>query len=372
MRLKQDTRILKRKSLSSFRHAMTHFNSPNDDGRVAVVLLATQHAFEMLLKGALVQRNFEVFDRVLGRSLGLEKCIRAALNDKTIKLTEEEAGTIRAIDAMRDDEQHWYNIVPEQILYLHARAAVTLFDDLLRRLFSETLADHLPSRVLPISLDPPQDLLSLVDKEYSQIKKLLAPGRRATYEAHARIRTLLALEAHVDAEARVSTKDVRRVARGVKNGATWEQVFPRLLRIGTDISGQGVSVMVRFSKTEGMPVRYVKGDAEAENDVAAIREFDLQKRFHVAAAELAKRLGLTQPRCKALRDHLGIDRNETCCHVFEFGSQKHPRFSDKAVVEMKRSLESLDMNAIWEVHRPGSGARSTPLCSQPGCSSLPT
>ncbi|MEJ5915612.1 tyrosine-type recombinase/integrase [Pseudokineococcus sp. 1T1Z-3] len=45
MRLKQDARALKKKSLSSMRAAMTAFNSPHDDGRVTDVLLRLQHAF---------------------------------------------------------------------------------------------------------------------------------------------------------------------------------------------------------------------------------------------------------------------------------------------------------------------------------------
>jgi hypothetical protein len=55
MKLKQQTRVLKRKALTSFITAAEAFNSPRDDGRVTKVLLHLQHAFEMLLKAALVQ-----------------------------------------------------------------------------------------------------------------------------------------------------------------------------------------------------------------------------------------------------------------------------------------------------------------------------
>ena len=101
------------------------------------------------------------------------------MGNDTIKLGESDAGTLRAIDAMRDDEQHWFNEVPEQLLYLHARAAVTLFDDVLQRAFGEHLAGHIPSRVLPVSAEPPRELAILLDDEYSQIAALLRPGRRA-------------------------------------------------------------------------------------------------------------------------------------------------------------------------------------------------
>jgi hypothetical protein len=366
VRLKRETQVLKGKAISSLRLAMSMFNSPYDDGRITAVLLASQHSFEMLLKAALVQRGVAVFDKSLGRSIGLEGCLRKASNDERIKLTAEEAGTIRAIDAMRDDEQHWYNLVSEQILYVHTRAAVTLFDDLLRRVFKDTLADHLPLRVLPISVDPPQDLHLLVDREYSQIKRLLSPGRRASHEAYARIRTLLALEAHVDPDTKVSTKDVQRIANGVKRGVAWDNAFPRLRQVSTQVAGQGVSVTVRFSKTEGMPVQYVKDDT-GEGSAAAIREVDLQKRFHLRVADLAKVMKLTPPRCKALRDHVGIDKDNTCRHVFEFDSQRHPRYSDKAVIMLKEAVSKVDMDRIWLAHRPASKRTKVPACDQQDC-----
>ncbi|MCA1984433.1 hypothetical protein [Nocardioides nematodiphilus] len=124
MKLKQEARVLHRKALSSLTVATTAFNSPVDEGRVTQVLLSLQHCFEMLLKAALVQNGVRVFDKQLGRSIGFEACIRQAFNHSTIRLTDAEAGTLRAIDAMRDDEQHWFNEVSEQLLYLHARAGI--------------------------------------------------------------------------------------------------------------------------------------------------------------------------------------------------------------------------------------------------------
>jgi hypothetical protein len=72
---------------------------------------------------------------------------------------------------MRDDEQHWIAIVNEGLLYLHARACVTLFDEILLDVFQERLADHLPERVLPISTRPPADIDVLIDEQFDQVKK---------------------------------------------------------------------------------------------------------------------------------------------------------------------------------------------------------
>jgi hypothetical protein len=63
---------------------------------VTQVLLSLQHSFEMLLKAVLVQQGVRVFDKELGRSIGFEACLRQAANNSWIKLTDAEAGTVRA------------------------------------------------------------------------------------------------------------------------------------------------------------------------------------------------------------------------------------------------------------------------------------
>jgi hypothetical protein len=318
----------------------------------------------MLLKSALHQRRVPVFDNKTGRSIGFEAAIRQAQQTNGIKLTEEEAGTLRAIDAMRDDEQHWYNEVDEGILYMHARAAITLYDDLLDRAFGEKLAEHLPLRVLPLSTEPPQDFDLLVDREYSKVAELLKPGRRAGAEARARIRTLLAMEAHTEPETKVSDKDVSRVEKGIRAGKSRDVVFPRLSNVGAAISGVGIEVQVRFVKKGGLPVTYVEGGAV---DAAAVRTVDLQKKYHRSAFDMADKLGLTRPRAHALRVHLGIDADPNLTHTFHFGSQHLVRYSDHAFNEMERALESVDMDAIWQAHKALGKTTLNSTCTQPGC-----
>lgn len=364
MKLRQEARVLKRKALSSLITTMEAFNSPHDDGRPTRVLLHLQHSFEMLLKAALVQAGVSVFDRKTGRSFGFERCVNLAMCEDAIKLSESDAGALRAIDAMRDDEQHWFNEVPEQLLYLHARAGVTLFDDLLQRVFSDRLADHLPVRVLPVSAAPPQDLAIVLDDEYSQIAALLRPGRRARPQARARIRTLLAMEAHVDPEARVSSKDVDRVERGIREGNSREQAFPRLADIATSIDGTGVAIIVHFTKKQGAPVRY---EADASAPAAAVRELDLQRKYHRSAAELAAAVGLSGPRANALRRHLGIDADQACYHDFIFGGSRHRCYSDNAYTKMWDAAQNMDMGAVWDAHRSRPARKPVPPCAVPGC-----
>jgi hypothetical protein len=80
------------------------------------------------------KKDKTIFDKKTQQSVSLEGSIRRCQQLQGVKLTEEESGTIRALDGLRDAEQHWHLIVDEGLLYLNIRAAVTLFDDLLDRL----------------------------------------------------------------------------------------------------------------------------------------------------------------------------------------------------------------------------------------------
>lgn len=366
--VKVSARVLHRKALSSMRCAMTAFNSPHDDGRTTAVLLHLQHAFEMLLKAALVQGSVKVFDKDTERSIGFEKALSLTQQLPGVKLTDAEAGTLRAIDALRNDEQHWYTDVPEGLLYLHARAAVTLFDNVLHRAFNQRLADHLPQRVLPISTEPPQEFQTLVDSEYALVGELLKPRKRQRDKARARIRALLAMEAHAGAEAKVSNLDVNRIEKGVKAGKSREELLPNLSGIGAQIVGEGLTVQVRFSRTEGLPVRYVGND----EDAAGIRQVDLQAKYHWTPSGLAEKLKIDTTRAKLLREHLGIDHNEDESHEFRFNRTAHRGFSDNALRRMREALVQLDMDVLMESHSKVKRRKPRPACAQPGCALVAT
>ncbi len=202
--------------MASLRRAATAFNSLQDAGRHTTVLIHLQHAFEMLIKASLHEGHVAIVDSNTGQSIGFKKCLNLAVMH--LELCDEDVGTLRAIDQLRDDEYHYLGLVSEGLLYLHLRAAISIFDRLMITVFAQTLADQLPARVLPISTEPPEDLDILIDREYSQVKDLLQPGRRRGTEARARIRTLLALEGHVTDDNEIHEADVARVKKAIRSG----------------------------------------------------------------------------------------------------------------------------------------------------------
>lgn len=343
MKLVRDTKTLKQKAISSLKTSMSAFNSYDDDGRVTTVLLHAQHACEMLLKAVLAQNKEQIFDKKTGKSIGFERCLGICASK--YGLSEQEAGVMRAIDRLRDAAQHWFVFVAEDILYLNIRALITAFDEYMKRRLDDELSAHIPPRVLPVSTIPPGDFEFLVDREYHVIADLLQPGRRARDEARARIRSLLAMEAVAVEEVEVSEADINRIEKAIRAGSPMDTVFPRLSTIGTETTGEGVTLTVHFSKKQGAPVRYIGGDDPA--DAAAVREVDLRRKFHMGRADLAEKLKLTQPKAKILRDHLGLDENPNCYHLFEFGKQKIPQYSDNAFRTMRDWLAENDINELW-------------------------
>jgi hypothetical protein len=214
--------------------------------------------------------------------------------------------------------------------------------------FGDRLADHLPSRVLPISTQVPRDIQTLVDEEYSQVKELLSPGRRRRAEARGRVRTLLLLQAHAVTDVHVSERDVDHVADAIKNGQSRHEVLPDLATLGTNITGDGINVTVHFSRIDGAPVRYAADDESA----VAIRVVDLEKKYHMSKTKLATKLGLTTPKAAALRRHLDIDSDDSCHHQWRQGKTVIDGYSDNAYQRMKQALGSpgFDIDEVWRTH----------------------
>jgi hypothetical protein len=175
------------------------------------------------------------------------------------------------------------------------------------------------------------------------------------------------MESHVDPDAtEVREADVRRVERGIKAGRPREHVFPKLASVGSDISGSGLTVTVKMVKSEGLPITYTSGDSNAES--AAIRLVDVEKKFYMGAFNLADRYEIPRHKATSVRRHLGLDANDDVnSHRFVFGSQKHMRYSDNALMKMKKARQEYDLDEIWTAHKTPSRGKTRPACSQPGC-----
>lgn len=346
--MKREARLLLEKGCDSVLLSIEFFNRPHDRGRVSSTLILLNHAFEMLLKAALLHRGGRIREARANQTIGFDTCVRRGLTAGGLKfLTEEQALLLQSINGLRDAAQHDLLEISEGQLYVHAQAGVTLFRDLLRDVFGQDLADHLPERVLPISTSPPSNLTTLFDSEVSEIKKLLRPGRRRKIEAEARLRPLAILDAAIRGEkGQPSSGDLRRIEKELSSGKGWQDIFKGVsaIEINADPAGPGLSL--RLSKKEGIPIQLVpEGTPDAA--VVAVKRVDELGFYNLGAKELGDKVGLTMPKTVAVVDYLELRSDLECYKEFKIGSQLHKRYSPKAIERIKSALQKESAEDIW-------------------------
>ena len=128
--MKKEVKHLYHKSIDSLTLSIELFNRPNDCARVHGVLIFIDHAFEMLLKAAIMHKGGRIREKRERETLGFSSCVRKAFSDGAIKfLNEEEVLTLQTLNGLRDAAQHYTLEMSEQSLYFQAQAGLTLFRD---------------------------------------------------------------------------------------------------------------------------------------------------------------------------------------------------------------------------------------------------
>jgi hypothetical protein len=348
--MKREAKHLVTRAVNSLVLAIEHFNRPHDRGRQETVLILADHAFEMLLKSAILLKGGKIRKRKADNTLGFEGCINACLLDPKVRfLKNEEADTLRILNNLRDGAQHHFILLSEQQLYIAIQAAVTLFDDVLSRVFSKRLSDYAPLRVLPISTVPPKDFPGLMEEEVASIRGMLTAGSRRQTEARARLRTIALIDAAVRQDPRhPSDADLHAKLKQVA-GEDWRKVFPGAASLALTSDGGGVPISLRITKTDGIPIRLVKeGDQSAT--AVAVRKIDNLSFYNLSSTTIAKEVGLSAPKLLAVVRFLKLQDDEDCFKVFQLGKSSFKRYSPKAVAKIREALPALDMARVWEQH----------------------
>ncbi|WP_174263012.1 DUF3644 domain-containing protein [Desulfomicrobium baculatum] len=197
--MKKRARILFEKSLDSLLLSIEHFNRPWDRGRPEVVLILLDRSYELLLKAIILHKGGKIREPFAKETIGHEKCVRKCLTEEQVKCLNEEQGlTIQIINSFRDAAQHDLVELSEQELYMYSQAGLTLYRDLIKSEFQENLKNYLPERVLPISVEPPKDLHSMIDAGFAEVRELLKPRSRRQIEAKAKLKSLAIVEASLE------------------------------------------------------------------------------------------------------------------------------------------------------------------------------
>jgi len=349
--MKREANLLFEKACDSLVLSIELFNRPNDRGRVSGTLIQLDHAFEMLLKAALLHRGGRIREKRARQTIGFDACVRRALSDGKFKfLVEEQALVLQTINGLRDAAQHHLLDISEGQLYVHIQSGVTLFRDILKKVFHQELVSHLPTRVLPVSTSPPTTLATLFESEIEEIKKLLRPGKRRHIEAMARLRPLAILDSTIQGEkGQPSDGDLRRIGQNILTGITWADAFKGASAVEITADGTGSSLSLRLSKKEGIPIHLVAEGTPGASVVAVKRVNELDF-YNLGAKQLAEKLDVSLPKVLAIVDHLGLRAKPDCYKEFKLGSQLYKRYSQKALEEIRTAVKKESVEDIWAKH----------------------
>lgn len=346
--MKRESKLLLEKACDALVLSIELFNRPHDRGRISGTLIQLDHGFEMLMKAAILHRGGRIRERRARETIGFDACVRRSLSDGTIRyLSDEQALLLQTINGLRDAAQHHLLDISEGQLYVHVQSGVTLFRDLLRKVFSQELSSHLPGRVLPVSTSPPTDLATLFDTEVSEIRKLLGPGRRRRVEALARLRPLAILDGTIRGEkGQPSDADLRRLGEEIRKGEKWDGLFEGAASVEIKPDGSGPSLALRLSKKEGIPIQLV-AEGTPGTHVVAVKRVDELSFYNLGAKQLAEKVGLTMPKTVAMVDYLRLRDRQDCFKEIKIGGSTFKRYSQKARDAIKVALETETADEIW-------------------------
>jgi hypothetical protein len=349
--------LLLKQAVESLVIGIEHFNRPSERCRKTSVLLMLDHAFEMLLKAALGQRGVTLRKPDTGYALGIDECLNKATDDGDVRfLSVDERRTLAVLNGLRDQAQHHLVDVSEHILYTVAQSAVTLFAEVLARTFGQRLCDFVPSRVLPISTDPPREINGLMRDEYAQLRELLASAEKDGRLDEARLRSLVTIDRALQLEdPHLSDKALDEVRQSVKSSDDWTSVFAGIAQVKLSSDGVGAKVAIHLTKREGAPVRILVEGESIEGAAVVIRHVDDTHTYCFSSTELAKKVKLTPPKLLALITYLKLKDDKRCFKVLSLGKVRSNRYSSLALEQCRAALSgqsSVDMGDVWAKHRP--------------------
>lgn len=351
--MKRNAKALLDRSLDSLHLAVELFNRPWDRGRKEGVLIFLDRSFELLLKSVLSAKNRSLREASSKETFGFDKCVRVCLSDERVKcVSEEDAITLQIINSLRDAAQHYILEVSEAQLYLYTQAGVSLYKRILLDCFDMALSDAFPDRVLPVSSTPPSNLAGIIDAEFEDIKRLVAPGHRRGFESQARLRGLAIVEGSLSGrKAQPDDEDLDAYITEIRSGRSWTEIFPGVASLSLDTSGTGMTFSIKLTKKEGVPVHLVPEGTPGATIISVKRVNELDF-YNLPLHKIAEHLSLSSPRALAIIHHLNIQSNFDYFKEFVIGSQKTKRYSKQALDFMKSELPKLDMNAVWNKHKP--------------------
>lgn len=359
-----EAEMYKEKATDSLILVIEFFNRPHDTGRLASVLLHLNHGLEMLMKSILLEHGRDI-RKENGHTIELSKCITllhggTADNSALEMLSEDEKISLEEISTHRNEAMHGNTIIGEQLLYAYARSGISIFDSLLTEEFNESLSDHLPNRVLPISGMPLKHLDIIYQEEKEEIQELLDQGAREAARARARAIEISNRQQEGE-EDPPSDDEVDDILDRIDEGEDFDSIFPGVSNLKFGVEGEGPTIKLKFTKSEGQPVHHVSNTDEPDEYVIGYREVNPFDRYSLGIYALADHVeerydgpkDVTRPKVWAIVRKIGIHGNEEYHKELTTPSgNQRDSYTPKAIDRVVKAIESdeVDPQTAWETH----------------------
>lgn len=350
--MKKEAKMLLSKAIDSLITSIEIFNKTSEVGRQTCVLLLLNHAFEMLIKAAIIEKKGSIIGKGEGTTYSFDKCLRKAHTDATVKfLNEEQVLQLQTLNALRDAAHHYLIDISEQLLYIQSQSSITLFQNILRSIFHIDLQSVLPARVLPISTLPPIDLITIFENDVNEIKALLSAGKRKSIQAMAKLNSLVIFEnALIGKTGQPSVGEIRSIAKQLKRGTNWDEMFKGVSSINISQTESGHVFNLRVTKNQGIPVMSVpEGTKNAA--VVAIKKVSDTDFYSLGRNDLAHKCHITRSKMTALIWHLGLKNNPEYYKLIRIGKTVFERYSPKALDLIKQTLVTVNLDDVWKLYR---------------------
>lgn len=359
-----EAEMYKEKATDSLILVIEFFNRPHDTGRLASVLLHLNHALEMLMKSILLEHGRDI-RKENGHTINFSRCVtllyEGTADDSALDmLSEDEKTSLEEISTHRNEAMHGNSTIGEQLLYAYARSGISIFDSLLNEESNESLNDHLPNRVLPISGMPLKHLDIIYQEEKEEIQELLDQGAREA--ARARARAIEVSNRQQEGEDNPPSDDeVDDILDKIDEGEDFDNIFPGVSNLKFGVEGEGPTIKLKFTKSEGQPAHHVSDANEADEYVIGYREVNPFDRYSLGIYDLADHVeerydgqkDVTRPKVWAVVRKIGIHDDEEFHKKLttSSGDQKNS-YTQKAINRIVEAIESdeVDPQTAWETH----------------------
>jgi hypothetical protein len=307
-------------------------------------------AFELVLKAIIIHKGGEIREKKMdGMTIGFDLCLRKCLSDAKLKcLSEEEVVALQAMNTLRDAAQHHMIEVSEELLYVYAQSAITLFGRLVHEVLGKPLRDEIPHRILPVCAKPPSDLGALFDVEFADIKRMVTPGNRKRLDAKAKLRSLAVLQASLDGKKSQPTeRELDAVVRRINKGEDWRAIFPGVPTLTIQQEGTGPGLTIRITRNQGEAVQLVKeGDPNAA--VVAVKRVNELEFYNLGAREMAKKLGVTVPKMLWVMSREKLQADPDHHKTIKIGASTHKRYNGKCLQRLRELFADKAINVGYE------------------------